>query len=284
MSGDPRQIKAQMRRHWDDVAPAWMKWRPVVEPSLAPVSELLLDMARVAPGQWVLDVASGGGDVALAAARRVGPQGKVVGIDLAKRMVALADARARREGFANVSFQELDAEDLGAGPVESYEAAVTRFGLSFLPQPELALMGLYRVLLRGAWMACASWSAPDKVPFLSVAGRAVAEFVGRALPAPDAPGPFALATPGVLEQAMSSAGFVQIHAERPTVVIELPSAQAYVEMLREASSLGSIVAETATVGADTVWQAVADAAAAYAGPDGKLTFVCHVVCVAGKKP
>ena len=64
---------------WEANAPGWLKHWTVRE-ALSPVSDALMALADVGPGRWVLDVATGLGEPALAVARRVGPTGKVVGI------------------------------------------------------------------------------------------------------------------------------------------------------------------------------------------------------------
>ncbi len=278
-TGDPRQIKAAYRKGFDDTAPARRKWHSVLGPAMAPVSEMLLDLAGVTEGKWVLDVCCGLGDPALDAARRVGPQGRVTGVDQARRMLAIAEERARADGLENVGFQELDVEELVTWPEASYDAVVSRFGLSFIPQLSLTLRGIHRVLMRGGAVAAANWGPLEKVPFLAVSRGVVSEFVGRALPAPTLPGPFALAQPGLLEQTLSSAGFHDIRGERMTVVFELPSAEAYVQLTREATALGQLVAESSTVPADEVWAAVAEATKPYADAEGRLSFPCAATCV-----
>src|SRR5262249_51573793 len=124
---EPKRIKNEQRRAWEENAPGWRRHWGVRE-ALGPVTEALFELADLKPGQWVLDVATGIGEPALSVARRVGPTGKVVGIDLSPRMVAYADERARAEGLKNASFHVLDAEELLGWPEASYDAALCRFG------------------------------------------------------------------------------------------------------------------------------------------------------------
>jgi SAM-dependent methyltransferase len=272
--------KAKHRRHFDQAAAGWRKWRHVLEPAYAPISEALLDAAAVreGAGQWVLDLACGLGDTSFAAARRVGPAGRVVGIDLAPRMVALAEERARSENASTVGFRELDAETLSRWPEGAYEAAVSRFGVSFFPDVDVAVRGVHRVLTPGARFAAANWGDPQRVPLMSLARQVVARLLGDAfLPPLAGPGPFALAAPGRLEQALSSAGFRRIQGEHMALVIDLPSAAAYADMLRDVSSLATALAEQTTIPADEVWQAIAREA------EGKLPLVCDVRIVSGAK-
>jgi SAM-dependent methyltransferase len=280
---DVRQIKSQQRKTWDANAAAWKKWSEVRVPALAPVTEALLDMAQVSQGQWVLDVATGVGDTAFAAAARVGADGRVVGIDLAKGMVALAAARARAESVTQVSFHELDAEELVGWPQASYNAAVCRFGLVYLPQLSRALRGVHHVLTPDAPFAAAVWGRAERVPYIQLAKETIHRVTGLPGPAPGWPHAFALAERGAVEQALSSAGFTGIRGEVLTLVVEVPSALAYAEMMRETTRLGALVAEEAPEREDEAWSAVVQAAAAYADASGRLSFTCDVNCVVGRR-
>ena len=272
--------KAKHRRHFDQAAAGWKKWGHVLEPAYAPVSEALLDAAaiREGSGQWVLDLACGLGDTSFAAARRVGPAGRVVGIDLAPRMIALAEERARRDNVTTVGFRELDAENLSTWPEAAYEAAVSRFGVSFFPDVDVAVRGVHRVLTPGSRFAAANWADPARVPFLNIPRTVAARLLGESfVPPATGPGPFALSTPGRFEQALSSAGFRQIEGTQMALVIDFPSVAAYLEMLRDLSSIAAAVAEQTTVPPDDVWKAIA------AEAEGKLPFVCDVRVVSGSK-
>ncbi|HKA89804.1 MAG TPA: methyltransferase domain-containing protein [Haliangiales bacterium] len=283
MTADPRTIKAQQKKIWDAIAPGWKKWAPAMDAGLAPVNELLLDMAKLQEGQWLLDVGTGHGEPAAAAARKVGPQGKVVGIDLSRRMLAIAEERAKAQRLSQCGFQELDAENLGTQPEGSYEAVLSRLGLSYLPQLTTAISGIRHVLTRGAPLAAAVWGPADRVPALNLPLTVLAEHMSLPPMGPGNAGPFGLSTPGMLEQAMSSGGFGAIRGERVTVVWEFPSAAAYVDYVKEATSLGQIVAEKPDERQAGAWAALAEAAAPLADAEGKLSFICDVICVLGKK-
>lgn len=112
-------------------------------------SEQLLRTAGLAPGMRVLDVGTGPGDLAILAARMVGPQGAVVGLDHSPEVIALAQLRAAHEGMANVHFEACDITALGDaselparitdGP---FDALVGRFILKHLPGPAAVLRRL----------------------------------------------------------------------------------------------------------------------------------------------
>jgi len=97
------------------------------------LTERLFREASIGPGQRVLDIGSGVGDVALLAARLVGPSGEVVGIERDPRSIARARARVAEAGLRNVSFIQSDISQIPGG--ESFDAAVGRFILMWVPDP-----------------------------------------------------------------------------------------------------------------------------------------------------
>jgi SAM-dependent methyltransferase len=119
----------------------------------------LLDAADVGDADRVLDVATGPGYVAAAAAAR-GAQ--VVGFDVADAMIALA--RARHPGL---DFRQADAESLPSADA-SFEAVVANFVVMHLGRPERAVAEFVRVLARGARVALTAWDVPQMARLLGV--------------------------------------------------------------------------------------------------------------------
>src|SRR5947209_3599466 len=134
---DPVRYKDGQRWEWDTAVPRLKDWGPFTVQQLQPVSERMLELADIQPGSRVLDVATGGAEPALTAAHRVGPAGQVYVTDLSPEMVGLGRERAAELGLHNIDFREMDAEapDL---PEHSFEIVLCRFGLMFLPDPQLA--------------------------------------------------------------------------------------------------------------------------------------------------
>ena len=128
-SFDSSQYKAGQRREWGVSADGWKRHWNIWEQAAQHLNERLVDLARIRPGHRVLDVATGLGEPAFTAARRVGPNGSVVATDLSPAMLALAQAEAVRLGLHNVEFQEMDAEEPDL-PAQSFDAALRRCSLS----------------------------------------------------------------------------------------------------------------------------------------------------------
>ncbi|MBV8197683.1 MAG: methyltransferase domain-containing protein, partial [Candidatus Eremiobacteraeota bacterium] len=112
-----------------------------------PITERFLRDAGVRAGHRVLDLGAGFGDVAMAAARLVGPGGEVVGVERSAESIAFAEQRVAAYGYANVRFlcSELDAFQTA----EAFDAIVGRMILEFIPDPAAALAALRRTLRSG---------------------------------------------------------------------------------------------------------------------------------------
>jgi ubiquinone/menaquinone biosynthesis C-methylase UbiE len=114
-------------------------------------TEATLRFAGLKPGDRVLDVGCGVGDVSLIAARIVGPTGVVLGIDRAEGALDYARRRAEAIGYDWVSFETDDLNDLDAR--ETYDALTGRFILMYLSEPGVALANLARLVRPGGAIA-----------------------------------------------------------------------------------------------------------------------------------
>jgi ubiquinone/menaquinone biosynthesis C-methylase UbiE len=126
---------------------------------LAPATEHFLDDAGVSSGMRVLDIGCGMGDVSMLLARRVGPQGLVVSIDLDQASIATARERATAAGLANMSFHCADVATFS--DAEPFDAIVGRLVLEFLPDPVAIICRLSHLLRPDGVMALQepSWKA-----------------------------------------------------------------------------------------------------------------------------
>src|SRR6266404_6891970 len=107
---------------------------------VSPITERLFREAGIGPGQRVLDIGSGVGDVAMLVARLVGHSGEVVGIERNPRSLDRARARVAEAGLRNVSFIQSAVSQITAS--EPFDAAVGRFILMWLPDPASVLRQL----------------------------------------------------------------------------------------------------------------------------------------------
>jgi ubiquinone/menaquinone biosynthesis C-methylase UbiE len=151
---DARLQRRVQRYGWDLAAG---DYESLWQAQLADAHAGLLAMAAPAPGERVLDVACGTGMITFEAARAVGPDGRVFGIDLSAQMVDAARLRASKKQLpSNTEFARMDAESL-ALPDASFDLALCALGLMYVPDPERALGEMRRVLRPGGRMVVAVW-------------------------------------------------------------------------------------------------------------------------------
>lgn len=168
-----------------------------------PAGRDLVAHAEVGPGDRVLDVGVGRGAVLFAAADAVGPSGRVVGIDLAPRMVELTRVEASARGLSHVTLAQGDAEQPDFAP-GSFDAVLGGFVVFFLPDPALALTS-YRELLKPQGRLGFSTFGQQDAAF-DAAMRAVGSFIPGGPPARgDRQGPFA--QPDTIVELLTSCGF-----------------------------------------------------------------------------
>lgn len=118
---------------------------------LGPLTERFFRDAGISPGQRVLELGSGMGDVAMLVARIVGPEGHVLGIERDANSIQVARARADEAGLHNIAFSQSDISQLQSP--ERFDAAVGRFILQFVPDPVSLLRALVALLRPGGIIA-----------------------------------------------------------------------------------------------------------------------------------
>jgi len=129
---------------------------------------------RLAPGGTVLDLCCGAGASALPAARAVGPEGRVLGIDIAAPLLELARARAADEGLANVEFRHGDATRTGL-PGGGFGAVVCVFGVFFAPDMAAFVREMWRLTGPRGVLAVTTWGPGLFEPANSLFWRCVGE-------------------------------------------------------------------------------------------------------------
>jgi ubiquinone/menaquinone biosynthesis C-methylase UbiE len=140
---------------------------------LGPCAPSLVDAARLSSGERVLDVACGTGVVARIAAERVGPEGRVTGVDLNQGMIRVARSLPAPKG-APIEWLERSALDLGLGDA-SFDVVLCQQGLQFFPDKALALREMRRVLDRGGRLALSVWNGAGA--YHHAVGDALARFI-----------------------------------------------------------------------------------------------------------
>jgi ubiquinone/menaquinone biosynthesis C-methylase UbiE len=200
-----KQEKNEVISQWSESAPYWEKHREIIRGMFAPITQALIEDAKITARQLVLDVATGPGEPALTIAGLVGPEGKVLGVDPVPEMVEAARREANRRGFQNARFEVAFADKLPF-PANTFDAVVSRFGVMFFPSPVDSVREMLRVLKPGGRISVAVWHFAERNPFHYSLSQVVERYVDSPPPAPDSPEPFRFAAPGKLLAIFSTAG------------------------------------------------------------------------------
>jgi SAM-dependent methyltransferase len=148
--------------------------RVVARHILGPWAPSLVDSARLAAGERVLDLACGTGVVTRIAAQRVGPRGRVTGVDLNAGMIGVARSLPA-PGGAPIEWVEGSALAIPL-PDASVDVVLCQQGLQFFPDKALSLREMRRVLARGGRLALSVWSGAGV--YNGALGRALTRFAG----------------------------------------------------------------------------------------------------------
>jgi ubiquinone/menaquinone biosynthesis C-methylase UbiE len=205
--------RAASHAQWSTAAQAWARDAERREAGPAGrAADWMLSAAALEPGQRVLELACGAGDVSLRAAQLVGPGGHVVASDFAEPMVEVVRGRAAAAGLDQVHARVLDAEDPQLEG-ERFDAVLCRFGYMLMAQPGRAVRASFDALAPGGRIALAVWGAAERNPWMSLVTDATMSTLGAPPPAPGTPGPFALAEHARLRELLTGAGFDDVSVE-----------------------------------------------------------------------
>jgi SAM-dependent methyltransferase len=190
---------------------------------LAPAHRALIEHAELGPGDRVLDVACGTGIVSLIAAEAVAPWGFVVGTDLSQEMVNAARARATSQRIWHTRFERADAERLDFSDAV-FEAALCSMGLMYVPDPDVAVAEMTRVVVPGGRVVAAVWGARHRCGWAEIF-----PIVDARVKSDVCPLFFALGTSDRLASVFAHAGLVDVHTERIHTRLEWGSPEAACE-------------------------------------------------------
>lgn len=284
-NADFKQYKEDQRQGWDNVANGWQKWWKITEAAGENVNRQLLQLAEIKLGSTVLDIASGIGEPAITAANQVGNSGHVLAIDISSQMLSIAKQRAISLGLQQIiEFREGDIETVEL-PASTFNAALCRFGLMFLPNLKAGLSNIYKSLVGGGHLAAAVWASQDRVPFIALALDTAMRETNSQLPPPGAPGPFSLSDENILRDFFNSSGFKYVTVQRMHMTFDFDSAEVYTSFVFEtAAPLQKMLANQAPERRKNVLRVVTEAAGNYADKNtGKVRLDNEVIFIVGKK-
>jgi ubiquinone/menaquinone biosynthesis C-methylase UbiE len=262
------KYKEMAVQEWQKVAEGWHRRIHVISAWSSSVTVQMLDLAGVAPGSRVLDIAAGDGDQSIKAAQRVGPEGYVLATDISSNLLAFAAKFAKEAGLNNLETRVMDGENLEL-EADSFDAVISRFGLMFLPDVNKGMSEIYRVLKPGGRAAAIVLTTPDKNLWLSI--PAVVARKHAQLPPPQAgqPGLFSLGSSGVFEDAFRAAGFRDIEIHKVYIPLRLSSASECARLVQDiAGAIHTILSPLDEDRQREAWAEIEQELQQLEGPDG----------------
>jgi SAM-dependent methyltransferase len=208
---------------WDRISQLYLR---EVDPRFATVIENVVTRGDVRPGQHVLDLGTGTGSVAVAAAGLVAPAGKVTAVDISRDMLALAGGRLVAAGHTNVQLREGRAEQIPAdnGAVDIVLASLS---LMYVIDRAAAAREIRRVLRPGGRFVASVWASADQCDIVLFQQTA-----GKFAPTPPVPGvgPGALGSPASFLGQLADAG-IESRVETEELGFDFPDFELAWEVL-----------------------------------------------------
>ena len=278
---DAGEFRAGQRRDWNTASKGWRDWHELIDTATHGVSERMVEMATIENGDRVLDVAAGYGEPSLTAARVVGPEGRVVATDISAGMLEYGRERAAEAGLEQVEFVEADAASLDFAE-QSFDAALSRWGVIFEPEGEAALARIRAFLKPGAKMAISSWGAPERVPMLSIPMKTAMERLDVPPPPPGTPGPLSRPSPEAIGGLLEGGGFSGVETDEMELSMEWDSAEDFTRFVKEIAPpvTAMLQPHPADVQEET-WAAITEAAEKQTDEDGRLRMSNLALMAAG---
>lgn len=235
----------------------------------------MLNAVGLRKGTLLLDVASGPGHLAAAAASL---GARVTGVDFASSMVR--EARIR---YPQVHFEEGDAQSLAA-PDRSFDAVTIAFGLLHFPDPDRALAEAHRVLRSGGWLAFAVWASAEKAVGFGLVTQAVQQHGRLDVGLPDGPPFFRFSDAAECRRTLTALGFDQVQSKEVPQVWRFSSADQWIDgVARSTVRTAALLAAQAPQAMAKIRATLAEAAAGYRQSDGSIELPMPAVVTWARK-
>ncbi len=280
---DAEKYKNTTHDQWQAAAEAWYQWSPTLKQWLGNATDKMLDMAGIAAGHRVLDIAAGAGEQSITAAKKVGPSGYVLATDISANILAYAKQMAQEAGLTNIETKVMDGENLALQD-QSFDAVISRVGLIYFPDQQKALKEMLRVLKPGGKVAAIVYATPEKNAFFSLPVSIIRKRANLPPPLPGQPGPFSLGAPGTIEKAFSQAGFIHVESVHIDSPLLLSSAKEFIRFAKASfGALHQMMSGLPESEKESVWKEIEqelqqfESDAGFKGP-------CEMIVAVGEKP
>lgn len=203
-------------QHFATLAAVWDQQAEAIGDSMGRHGTAARTALAARPGERIVDIGCGPGLSAVAIGAEVGPQGWVAAVDVVPEMAAAAARRLSAAGVAGTAVAaDAATADLvaQAGAGQPFDAAHSRFGLMFFPEPKRAFANIFRALRPGGRLAASVWQHLNANPWMLLTTATAMQVLGvdrPPLPEPGQPGPFSLADADTTAALLTGAGFADV--------------------------------------------------------------------------
>jgi SAM-dependent methyltransferase len=210
----------------------------LIDIQMSPLGLAAMDALAPAPGQTVLDVGCGAGQTILQLVERLGSAGRVIGVDVAPRVLAVARARTAR--LSQVTLLQEDAVSL-AFPDMSLDSIYSRFGMMFFADPIAAFANMRRMLRHGGRIGFVCWRSmrENELDYVPLDAADLGMTVDDT--------PFSFERPAFVEHVLRSAGFGTIVIEAFDMSVSSGGIDAMLKVVTRVGALGKVLRETPTL-------------------------------------
>ncbi len=206
MSAEMETVNSDQIELWNaEVGDKWVRYQTSLDSLFRGATERLLGMAAPTGDEAVLDIGCGTGDTTLALAQCLGPDGRVLGVDVSRAMLGWAQERAATASATKAAFVLADAQ-AHTFAAEGFDLLVSRFGVMFFEDPVAAFANMLRAMKPGGRLAMMCWTSLAGNPWFALPREVAIRRMGPPPAAdPKAPGPLAFSEQdyvlGILQQA-----------------------------------------------------------------------------------
>jgi SAM-dependent methyltransferase len=214
----------------------WVKREADLKTVLRPIASIVMERAAVQPGMRIVDIGCGFGETTIELGKRVGPAGRVLGIDISAPMLALAAAQLP-PGLP-VEFVEADATTY-AFPRGGFDLLFSRLGVMFFADPTRSFANLRTALCPGGRLQFVCFRTPQENPWMMLPLQAAHEHVPpQPQASPEAPGPCAFASADRVHGILHAAGFRSITLESADLELDVAVGRGLDEAVAGAIEMG----------------------------------------------
>lgn len=215
-------------------AEAWAEASELIDLQLSPLGLSVIEQLAPGRGDVVLDVGCGAGQTLLQLAERVGPDGQVIGVDIAPLLLEIA--RRRSAALGPVSLIQADAQSLDL-PRASVDAVFSRFGVMAFDDPTSAFANFHRMLRPAGGLAFSCWRSLEDNPldYLPLSAAGLESMVDKE--------PFSFADPDRIRAVLQAAGFSRIAIRAHDETVSSGDLDAMTWVLLKVGPLGRIIRE-----------------------------------------